>query len=185
MNSASDRTAWRRIDKEVIFKTPVFNLFRERSQSLRTGAETDFYYFGCRDWVNVVAVTTDKKLVMIRQFRHGSDRWEMEIPGGCMDPSDASPVEGGMRELFEETGYRGSGARIIGKVCPNPALQGNNCYTVFVEDAVKVSAPAMEATEDIDTMLVPVSDIRTMIKEQAITHGLVLNALHFLEIELS
>ena len=185
MSDATDRTAWKRIDKEVVFKTPVFNLFREKSRSVRTGAENDFYYFGCVDWVNVTAVTPDKKLVMIRQFRHGSDRWEMEIPGGGIDRGDASPLEGGIRELFEETGYRGTDARIIGKVCPNPALQGNFCYTVMVENAVRVSEPEMEATEDIETLLVPLSDIRDMIKRQAVTHGLVLNALHFLEIQLS
>lgn len=185
MQDSSNRTSWERIDKEVVFKTPVFNLFREKSRSLRTGAQNDFYYFGCVDWVNVTAVTPDNKLVMIRQFRHGSDRWELEIPGGGIDRNDSSPLEGGIRELFEETGYRGENARIIGKVCPNPALQGNLCYTVMVENAVKVSEPDMEATEDIDTLLVPLAGIRSMIKKQAITHGLVLNALHFLEIELS
>ncbi|OGV36215.1 MAG: hypothetical protein A2020_12505 [Lentisphaerae bacterium GWF2_45_14] len=184
MSSEKVRTAWKRIDKEIVFETPVFNLFREKSRSLRTGAENDFYYFACVDWVNVAAITPDKHLVMIRQFRHGSERWEMEIPGGGIDRSDSNPVEGGVRELFEETGYRGSNARIIGKVCPNPALQGNFCYTVMIENAVKVSEPEMEATEDIETTLIPLAELRNMIKEGIVTHGLVLNALHFLELSL-
>jgi len=175
MNEKSD---WKKLTSGEVFKTPVFSIIRERSKSVRTGAETDFYFFKCPDWVNIIAVTKDNKLVMIKQYRHGSGRVEMEIPGGCIETNE-DPVLAGERELFEETGYRGSRGRIIGKVCPNPALQGNNCYTILVTDATKESEAAMEETETIETIPVPVEDVNDLIKEKKITHGLVLNALHF------
>jgi len=129
--------------------------------------------------VNIIAVTARKKIVMIRQFRHGNKKWEIEIPGGLIDKSDSDPLHAGQRELLEETGFKGENARLIGAVCPNPALQDNICHTVLVENARKVSGPAMEDCEDIETMLVSPEKAMKLIRDGKITHGLVLNALMF------
>ena len=68
---------------------------------------------------------------MVEQYRHGSNTVELEIPGGMMDPGDASPVETAVRELREETGYEGENARVFGRILPNPAIMSNVCYTVL------------------------------------------------------
>lgn len=173
---------WEKINgSEVVLNTPVFDIEKTRMKCLRTGKEGDFYTFTCIDWVNVIAETTDNQLVMIRQFRAGSDQVELEIPGGGIESHETDPISAGARELLEETGYAGKNGRIIGKVCPNPALQGNTCYTVFFNDAERISEPAMEGTEDIETFLIPSNQIHDKIVNGEITHGLVLNALHFFE----
>ena len=127
----------------------------------------------------MIALTPEKELILIRQFRHGTRRTEWEIPGGCIDRTDPSPVAAGIRELMEETGYAGENARIIGRVHPNPALQGNVCHTVRIDNAEKRSEPALEATECIVTEAVPVKQVEKMIRSGEISHGLVLNALMF------
>ena len=71
---------------EKVRSTPVgdFRIFKLRSDvklSPRTGKEHDFYVLDSVHWVNVIAVTPDQKLVMIEQFRHGSNTVELEIPG--------------------------------------------------------------------------------------------------------
>ena len=86
------------------------------------------------DWVNVIALTPDDLLVLVEQYRHGTNTVELEIPGGMVDRGDASPVVAGVRELREETGYEGENARILGKIFPNPAIQSNTCFTVLVEN---------------------------------------------------
>lgn len=177
------KTAWRRVSKEKVFKTPIFDLNCEKSECLRTGVMQNFFYINCADWVNIIALTPERELVMIRQYRHGSDCTELEIPGGGLDKKDSDPVVGGARELFEETGYRGKNGRVIGQVCPNPAIQGNTCYTVMFDDCEQISAPELEDTEVIETILIPENDLRQLITSGAIRHGLVLNALHFLEIQ--
>lgn len=170
-------------NRREICKTRVLSLMAEGFRCLRTGAEHDFITFNCMNWVNVIAETNDNCLVMIRQFRHGSRKVEWEIPGGCIDLSDPDPASAGARELLEETGYTGKSARIIGSVCPNPALQGNICYTVKIDGAACSGEPQMEATEAIETVILPESDIMDMIRGGDIRHGLVLNALmfHFLD----
>lgn len=184
-NDSNSENGWEKLNNsEVLLSTPVFDLEKQRMKCLRTGKEGDFYTFKCNDWVNVIAITRDKNLIMIRQYRAGSDQIELEIPGGGIDQQDSDPIEAGARELMEETGFAGTNGKIIGEVCPNPALQGNRCFTVLLEDAEKVSLPNMEGTEDIETILVPINEIDTKIRSGKITHGLVLNALHFMEKEL-
>lgn len=162
-----------------IFKSPVITLCAENFECLRTGVRHEFITCKTCDWVNVIARTAADELILIRQFRHGTRRTEWEIPGGCIDRADASPVAAGIRELMEETGYAGKNAHIIGKVHPNPALQGNFCYTVQIDGAEQCSAPHLEATECIVAEAVPVKKVKEMIRAGEITHGLVLNALMF------
>jgi len=181
----TDFTGWEKMEEsDLILSTSVFDIEKQRMKCLRTGKEGDFYTFTCNDWINVIALTAENKLVMIRQFRAGSDKIELEIPGGGIDKQDSDPVVAGARELLEETGYSGENGTIIGYVCPNPALQGNTCYTVLFENTKKVSEPTMEGTEDIETILVPLEEIDAKIRNGEVTHGLVLNALHFMEKKL-
>jgi 8-oxo-dGTP pyrophosphatase MutT (NUDIX family) len=170
---------WKIHSTKEILHTPIFKVHVDNSECPRTGRRGNFYKFKFGNWVNIVAVTGKNEIVMIRQFRHGNRKWELEIPGGLIDSTDPDPAFAGQRELLEETGYSGGNARIIGSVCPNPALQDNICYTVFVDNAVKASESAMDDFEDIETILVPVQKVSRLIKDQKIRHGLVLNALHF------
>lgn len=181
--SGDPSAGWLSMSSKELCRTRVLSLMSERSRCLRTGAENDFITFKCPDWVNVIAATSDGRLVMIRQFRHGSGRTELEIPGGCMESSDPDPVAAGARELLEETGFAGDDGRVIGSVCPNPALQGNTCFTVKFDNARKVSEPRMEDTEAVVTELLPEVSLRGLAKAGGVSHGLVLNALlfHWLE----
>jgi 8-oxo-dGTP pyrophosphatase MutT (NUDIX family) len=104
---------------------------------------------------------------------------ELEIPGGMVDPGE-DPVAAGCRELLEETGFMGKDAKIIGKVCPNPAIQGNYCYTILVENAVRTAEPLPDDMEEIDWFRVPEKDIDRYIRDGKIEHGLVLNAFSHL-----
>ncbi len=170
---------WKIHSSKELLDTPIFKVHVDSSECPRTGRKGNFYKFKFGNWVNVVAVTPEDEIVMIRQFRHGSRKLELEIPGGLIDPTDPDPVHAGLRELMEETGYSGKNARIIGEVCPNPALQDNICYTILVQNASKSSEPAMEDCEDIETCLMPLAKIRRLVRDGKIKHGLVLNALMF------
>ena len=116
---------------------------------------------------------------MIRQFRHGTQKIELEVPGGCIDRADASPLEAAERELLEETGFAGENPHIIGKVCPNPAIQHNTCYVVKIDNVRRVSEPRLEDTEDIEHRVVPLAEVKEFLRTGAISHGIVLNALFF------
>lgn len=169
---------WEVLPDRVLVETPIMTVRVGPVLCTRSGRRREFYRFDCPDWVNVVAVTPEREIILIRQFRYGSNRVEIEIPGGTIEAGE-DPIAAGLRELLEETGYAGERARIIGRVCPNPAIQGNSCYTVLVEDVRPVAAPAMDEMEDIETAPTAEAEVRAWLKEGRIVHGLVLNALMF------
>src|SRR5215831_5352455 len=125
---------WKKIDSKSLGDFKIFQLRSDRSISPRTQQAHDFLVLDCVNWVNVIAVTSEQKLVMIEQYRHGSGTVELEIPGGMMDAHDSSPAATGVRELREETGYEGENPRLIGEIFPNPAIMSNQCFTIMVEN---------------------------------------------------
>ena len=162
---------------------PIFKIRTDVKTSPRTGGDHDFYVIECRDWVNVIALTSANELVMVKQFRHGSETVELEIPGGVMDPEDASPVEAAVRELREETGYEGTGARLIGDVFPNPAIMNNTCRTVLIEGCELKHDLALDQGEDMVTELVPIESVRQAVSSGRISHALVIVGLYYYDLE--
>src|SRR5205085_3876595 len=116
---------WPKIKSKSLGNFRIFSIRSDEKISPRTEQPHDFFVIDCVNWVNVVAVTPDQQLVMIEQFRHGTDTVELEVPGGTMDPQDLSPLAAGLRELREETRSEAGQARLLGQVFPNPATMSN------------------------------------------------------------
>jgi len=173
---------WRKISSRTLGDFRVFSLRADLKESPRTGREHEFVVMDAADWVNVVAVTPDQQMVLVEQFRHGSDTVELEIPGGIMDAEDASPVATGCRELREETGYEGEGARIIGRVFSNPAIMTNTCFTVLVENCRLAGPVQFDSAEDLATRLVPVAEVPGLVASGKIRHSLIVAALYYYEL---
>ncbi len=173
---------WPTIGSKPVGDFRIFTVRSDEKISPRTGQTHDFFIIDCVDWVNVVALTPDRELVMVEQYRHGSNTVELEIPGGIMDKSDPSPVHTGMRELREETGYEGSGARLLGEVFANPAIMSNTCHTVLVEDCTLQHPVQWDSGEDMLTRLVPLEEIPQLIASGRIRHPLVLVALYYFDL---
>lgn len=180
MNDSDDRVScgYDVYPEKVVLETPVVTISAGPVSCRRNGRNKEFYRFNFPDWVNIVALTPERKMILIRQFRYGTQRMEIEIPGGMVNTGE-SPLDAGCRELLEETGYAGVNAGIIGKVCPNPAIQRNCCYTVLVEQAVRIAEPHFDEMEEIECNLQSESEVRQLIASGRIDHGLVLNAMMF------
>ena len=136
----------------------------------------DFFVISAPDWVNVVALTPDRQLVLVRQFRYGTNDFSLEIPGGVMDPGEDA-ITAGVRELREETGYVGTNARLLGRVHPNPAMQDNRCHLVLVEEARREAGLDWDADEEFEIMTRPVDEVYQLAYAGGITHAMVLDAL--------
>jgi ADP-ribose pyrophosphatase len=168
---------WPTVHSRRVGDFRIFTIRSDRKVSPRTSEEHDFYVIDCVDWVNVIAMTPERQLVMIEQYRHGSETVELEIPGGMIDPEDTSPEMAGIRELREETGYEGGSPRVIGQVFPNPAIQSNRCFTVLVENCRNLHPLELDQAEDLITRLVPLDEIPHLVAAGKIRHSLVVVAL--------
>ncbi|MGD0231062.1 MAG: NUDIX hydrolase [Syntrophorhabdales bacterium] len=167
---------WRVLDSRIDKDYSIFRVRAERARSPRTQGVNDFYTLECGNWVNVVPLTEDRHVVMIRQYRHGSRRITLEIPGGAIDEAD--PAEAARRELAEETGYEAASMIPLGAVNPNPAIFNNLCYTYLAENVVATRPLALDPTEDIEVELVALDRIPSLIASGTIDHGLVVVAFH-------
>lgn len=167
---------WKKLGARSLATTQIFEVQSVQFQHPAHPEPRNFAVINAPDWVNIVALTLDRKLVLVRQFRYGIDDFSLEIPGGMIDPGE-DPLAAGLRELQEETGFTGGRARMLGRVRPNPAMQGNHCHFVFVEGAVPTAAVDWDENEEMEITTLPVDEVYALAYAGGITHGLVLDAL--------
>lgn len=90
---------WQIDPPRTLFTTSIMQVVASKVRCERTGKSQDFYKFAFPSWVNVVATTASGELVLIRQYRFGTDRVELEIPGGAINDGE-DPLAAGLRELL-------------------------------------------------------------------------------------
>lgn len=167
---------WQKLREEPHSTTRIFEVVRAIFRHPKREKEQDFFVINPPDWVNVVALTPDGHLVLVRQFRYGINEFSLEVPGGVMDPGE-DPVTAGLRELREETGFVGTRASLLGAVHPNPAMQSNRCHLVLVEDARREADLEWDPDEEFEILTKPVDEVFALAAAGGITHAMVLNAL--------
>jgi ADP-ribose pyrophosphatase len=159
---------------------PDMGLFRIRinhCRSPRTGHEHDFYVIDFPNWVQILPITPNDQVVMTRQYRHGCGQILLELPGGLIDKDDSDPRETAVRELLEETGYRGEDLFLLARTYPQPAVLNNVGLTYLARDVTRAADPSLDAAEDIEVCLVELERIPEMIQKGEICHSQTVMAL--------
>ncbi len=161
----------------------VFKLLQKSCRSPRTGQNHDFFVFDAADWVTIVPVTPEGKLVFIRQWRPGTESVELELPGGIIDNGEL-PKDAAVRELREETGYMAETLTPLGSIAPNPAIQTNRCHFFLAKHAVPTGHQELDSAEDIELALQEHAMIPTLIAEETLRHGIIIAALYSYDLYL-
>ena len=176
----ADVETWERLESKEIADCRVFRVREDISQ--RTdGVRGTFFVLENPDWVNIIAITKDEQVVMIEQFRHGTENVILEIPGGMIDENEL-PEAAAKRELLEETGYNSENWVLLGRSHPNPAIQNNSVYHYLALDCEKTGDVSFDEHESIVTELMSLSAVLDLIAEERITHSLVIAAFYYLTI---
>lgn len=173
--------AWRHIESERIADCRVFQVRRDRAANPRGGSEHDFYCIEAADWINIIPLTARDEVVMVEQYRHGTNEVTLEIPGGMVDAGETAR-EAAARELLEETGYRAREVLLLGRTRPNPAIQNNWLYTFLAREVEFEQEPIFEGTEWTVVRLVQLASVPALILQGAITHSLVVAGFHWLSL---
>jgi 8-oxo-dGTP pyrophosphatase MutT (NUDIX family) len=168
---------WQVLGIERLQDCKVFRVNRALVRSPH-GREAHFHTLEAEPWVNVVPVTRDEQVVMVRQYRHGAKRVTLELPGGIVDPGE-EPGAAAARELIEETGYRAARVRSLGSLNPNPALFDNRIHTYLAEEVERVAEISNGPLEETVVELVPVEEVPERVRRGDIDHALVVAALHW------
>lgn len=168
---------WRRGPSERLHDCRVFDLDRVLFEHPDGHEPRAFFVVDAPDWINVIPLTDDDRVVMVRQFRFGIEGFTLEIPGGMCD-ADEAPIDAARRELREETGYEARTFEALGWVHPNPAVQTNRCHTFLARGVRRVGDPTPDGDEDFEVSIVPCVEIPSLIAGGTITHALVVAAFY-------
>ncbi len=164
--------AWRVIDSEYVAREPWFTVRRECLELPNGNRVPRYYIFEYPDWVNVIALTRERKFVFISQYRPGLGQSCYELVAGVSDPGDESMLEAARRELLEETGYGGGEWRELMTISANPATQNNLTHCFLALDVERVSEQRLDATEDLDVYLFSEQEVRALLSDDQIKQAL-------------
>ncbi len=172
---------WPLLASEAVFDAGIFRVTKDRVRSPRTGGELDFHLRHMADWLLVVPLNIDGKLILVRQYRHGTQEVSLEVPGGLHDQADESPAKGAVREVTEETGYGCSSDStipvLLGELRPQPALLSNRAWVYLAKGLRPVTGQNLDAGEDIEVVLLDPQEIPKRIANGEINNAMTVAAL--------
>lgn len=172
---------WKRKTSKQIADCRVFRVREDFCERESDRLEHSFFVIENPDWVNVIALDALNRVVLIEQFRHGTEEIILEIPGGMIDEGEA-PETAARRELLEETGYAADKFVYLGKSRPNPAIQDNWIYHFAALNCRKIQETAFDEHESVVAKLVSLDEIPQLIESERITHSLVLAGFYKLNL---
>ena len=119
-----------------------------------------------RDRTCIVPIIDKKFIVLLKQYRYGSDQIMLEVPAGTIDPGER-PLSCAKRELIEETGYHGKNWKMIGKYFSTPAY--NTCLVhCYLTHCYKKSETHFDEDEVLETKIYSVQEVRRLLKTNKI-----------------
>lgn len=173
------RTSWEVLSSDELYSHPYFRFRKDRCALPDERIMPAYYVMEFVDWVNVVALTDDGRIVLVNQYRHAAKRRFYEFPGGTLDPDNKmeTPEQAATRELVEETGYAANRLSYLGLHYPNPGLQDNRMHVYLGTGCCKVSEPKLDTYEDLEVEVVDVQDFLQCIEQGRPMHSLMMASL--------
>ncbi|WP_408956280.1 NUDIX hydrolase [Natroniella sp. ANB-PHB2] len=173
---------WEIIKVRTIYDTGIVKFKEKACRHKKKEIEYNFFKMEFLDWVTVVPITTTGKLVLVKQYRIGTEEITLEVPAGTLDKGEESFAGAANRELLEETGYNSNEDLIkLGKVAVNPAIQNNYCHFYLAQGVELIGEQNLDRTEDIELELVPITQIKGLISSEKINHSLSILSLLYAE----
>lgn len=172
---------WKLISEKKGFSSKPFDVYEKNYEKPENGGKFTAFVLHTPNWANIIARNARNEILLVQQYRFGTDKVELEIPGGCID-SDEAPIDGARRELKEETGYISKKFQQIGVVDANPAIQSNKCYTYLAEDLSDTGELNLDPDEDVECQFYPMEKVQKFIRSGKITNTYIIAAFHWLSL---
>ncbi|NDC39244.1 MAG: NUDIX hydrolase [Proteobacteria bacterium] len=172
---------WEILTEHLYEQFKIFSAKRSTRVNPRTGKPFDFFLMEGCDWVNLIPVTPRETVVFVRQYRHGSEEFTLETPGGTVEPNE-EPMATARRELTEETGYSAKEIAHLGTLQPNPAMQKMRIHYYVARGVERTHPQALDPGEDIEVIERPLIEVPQMIQSGELTSALVVAAFGLLRL---
>lgn len=162
---------WKQLSSRYIYNDRWFRARADSCEFPDGRVIEPYYVVEVPDWTNVVVVTEDERVILVRQYRYPVDKVTLELPGGVIEKGE-EPVAGARREMQEETGYVSDELELLMKLAPNPAINNNTAYFFLARNARKADTffnP--DVFEDIDVVSFSKEEMIQLIRENGMQHG--------------
>jgi ADP-ribose pyrophosphatase len=169
---------WEIIRSDELYSTPYFRFRRDTCALPDERVMPAYYVWELVDWVNVVPLTDDGHIILVKQYRHAAQRRFYEFPGGTTEPgTEERPEDAARRELREETGYEPGDLGYLGHHYPNPGIQNNKMHVYLATGCLYAGEPKLDTYEDIEVESVPVQEFVQAVEQGRPMHSLMMASL--------
>lgn len=163
---------WKTISSEYLFHDLWFKVRKEKCETPSGKIVDPYYVYDFPTWVTALALTEDGKVVLERQYRHALGETCIEIPGGCVDDTDATLEEAVARELKEETGYTFSSYEYLGRISANPSTNSNLMHMFLARGGKKTDNQDLDHNEEIEVELVTIEELKQLLLQNKIIQSM-------------
>ncbi|MFY7965188.1 MAG: NUDIX hydrolase [Chitinophagaceae bacterium] len=173
--------SWKKVDSKYIIKDTWATVRADVCLRQDGKIIEPYYVYEFPDWVTAFAITNEGKVIVERQFRYALGQTHFEMPGGCVDESDATLQDAIARELIEETGYAFENYEFLGSSSANPSTNANLMHFYLATGGKKIAEQNFDEGEDIEVYLMSIEEVIELVKTdkiiQAMHQELIMKAL--------
>ena len=157
---------WITLESELVFDHRWYKVRRDKLR-LPNGEVLDDYFVSVRPEIVIMfAVTADRRVPFVRQYRPGAGAITLELPGGTFDGEPGAVAA--ERELLEETGFRCDGVQLLCSVYADASKNSNQIHSFLGSNAQRVSEQQLDEAElasgGVDVVLIPVAELRDRVR---------------------
>lgn len=156
---------WKTLSSEYLFNDTWLKARKDRCQRPDGKMVYPYYVMEYPEWVTGLALTTDEKIILVKQYRHALGEVCIELPGGCVDAADKDLEQSVRREFLEETGYAFKTAEYLGRTSANPSTNSNTLHMFLLTGGEKLQEQELDHNEEILVMVVSFDEFRQMLLE--------------------
>jgi 8-oxo-dGTP pyrophosphatase MutT (NUDIX family) len=168
---------WKVLSTKYVYENKWFHA-RADSCELPDGRIIDPYFVvEIPDFCNMVVVTEDERIVLVKQYRYPVDQITYELPGGIIEKGE-DPLHAASREMQEETGYTSEDITYLFKAAANPALNSNTALFYLAKGARKTTSQNFDPFEDLDVVSFSKEELKALLRENKLQHGVQLGAIY-------
>ena len=167
---------WKTLKSEQIFKSGLVTIDKDTCELPDGRIMPGYYTLRFPDWVNIVPITAQGEVILIKQYRHATGKVHLEAPGGAVNRGE-NPDVGALRELREETGFISDKIIKLAENYPNPALQDNRIHTYLALNCEDTGEQELDPFEDIEVVKLPLSQLEDKVRSGDIDHTIVVASI--------